>query len=425
MMEERIPTGAVPTHSPGMQVTGGVYSYTWDVEEVFATVQRIREDSRHVPSADIRIRGKPEGHIHMTRINLLSTQARSQVARHCAGRCTRNRDWDAIVEQFCVLTLDHWRQGESVINLGTVVPSPEPAYRLKPFLLEREATLIYGDGGIGKSYLAAYLAAQIDQGITVGASEPVQGRVLYLDYETNHEIAARRFQGLTRGFGFSTSSNVLYRFCYQPLAVDIAEIQRICAEESIECIVVDSAGPACGGDPESAASAINYFTSLRSLRITSLTIAHRSKTGSIGPFGSVYWVNYPRSTYELKAPPERTTNSDIMRIAVIHKKSNEGRLQEPMAFRFQFYPSAVTVAEESLADLPEFIGELPMAEQLEAQLQEHGSLTLRDLVDATGLPLGSIKTTLSSQSRFAKAGNTKWTLNNHAGQGVPTSHKTI
>ena len=411
-IEEHTPTGAVPTHPPAQTVTGGVYSYAWGIENVFVTVQRIREDSRHVPSADVRIRGEPEGHIHMTRINLLSTQARSQVARHCTGRCTRNRDWDAIVEQFCVLTLDHWRQGESVINLGTVVPSLEPAYRLKPFLLEREATLIYGDGGIGKSYLAAYLAAQIDQGITIGASEPMQGRVLYLDYETNHEIAARRFQGLTRGFGFGTASNVLYRFCYQPLAMDIAEIQRICAEESIECVVVDSAGPACGGDPESAASAINYFTSLRSLRVTSLTIAHRSKaTGSIGPFGSVYWVNYPRSTYELKAPPERIPDSDIMRIAVIHKKSNEGRLQAPMAFRFQFYPQAVTVAEESLADLPEFIGELPIAQQLIAQIEDQGPLTVKELVGGTDLNESSVRTTLSKKGNgFRKAGSSKWTL---------------
>ena len=245
-------TQPVPTSRPDLQVTGGVYKYSWDAERVEIIVQRIREDSRHVPSADIRIRGNPEGHIHMTRINLLSTQARGQVAKHCAGRCTKSRDWDAIVEQMCVLTLDHWREGEPVVNLGTVNPPPEPIYRLKPFLLEKEATLIYGEGGIGKSYLAAYLAAQIDQGVVIGSADPRQGRVLYLDYETNREIAARRFQSLTRGFGFSSTSNVLYRFCVQPLASDTAELQRICAEEDIECVIIDSAGPACGGDPESA-----------------------------------------------------------------------------------------------------------------------------------------------------------------------------
>ena len=130
--EERIPTGPVPTEPPVQTVTGGVYNYIWKAEKVEMTVQRIREDSRHTPSADIRIRANPEGHIHFTRINLLSTQARNQVARHCAGRCTRGRDWDALVEQCCVMTLDHWRQGEPVVHLGSVTPPPEPVIVAKP-----------------------------------------------------------------------------------------------------------------------------------------------------------------------------------------------------------------------------------------------------------------------------------------------------
>jgi hypothetical protein len=406
--EEQIPTERVPTALPEQTVTGGVYSYTWEMEQVQITVQRLREDSRHTPSADIRIRAKPEGHIHFTRINLLSTQARNQVARHCAGRCTRSRDWDAVIEQTCVMTLDHWRQGEPVIDLGTVKPSPEPSYRLKPFLLENEATLIYGDGGIGKSYVAGYLASQIDQGVKLGAFEPIQGKVLYLDFETNKEIAARRFQALARGFGFGADSSVLYRFCFQPLAADITEIQKIVAESNIDCVVVDSAGPACGGDPESAASAINYFTALRSLRRTSLTIAHRSKSNSVGPFGSVYWVNYPRATYELKKAQE--TGENTMHVAMIHKKVNEGQLQQPVAFRFTFHKGAVTVAEEAIEDVPEFSSELPVADQLAMALTNSGPASAKELAEATELNLGSVQVTLSRENRFRRVGNVRWDL---------------
>jgi hypothetical protein len=410
-IEEHLPYGPIPTQPPTQTVTGGVYSYTWAVEKVTITVQRIREDSRHTPSADIRIRGVPEGHIHFTRINLLSTQARNQVARHCATRCTIGRDWDALVEQTCVMTLDHWRQGEPVVNLGTVQPSPEPSYRLRPFLLEKEATLIYGDGGIGKSYVAAYLASQVDQGVKLGRYEPIQGRVLYLDYETNRDIAARRFQALAKGFGFGAASNVLYRFCYQPLPADITEIQKIVAEEDIEFVVVDSAGPACGGDPESASSAINYFTALRSLRRTSLTIAHRSKSGSVGPFGSVYWVNYPRATYELKKAQE--TGESAMHVAMIHRKVNEGQLQAPVAFRFTFQTGAITVAEEAIGDVPAFATELPLGEQLSRALDEHGPQTAKDLAEMTGLNLGSVQVILSREKTFQRVGNNRWDTSNN------------
>ena len=240
----------------------------------------------------------------------------------------------------------------------------------------------------------------------MGKYTPIQGKVLYLDYETNREIAARRFQAITRGFGFSETSGVLYRFCFQPLAADIAEIQKIVAEEDIEFIVVDSAGPACGGDPESASSAINYFTSLRSLRKTTLTIAHRSKGGSVGPFGSVYWVNYPRATYELKKSQEM--DDDVMHVALIHRKANEGRLQEPVSFRFTFRLGSVTVTEESLEDVPGFVGELPLSEQLFQTLQEYGPQSAKDLANMTGLNLGSIQVILSRDSRFKRVGSSKW-----------------
>ena len=396
-----------PVQPPTLKVTGGVYSYIWHEQNVYMVVERIREDSRHTPTADIRIRARPQGHLHMTRINLLSTQARTQVAKHCHGR-DPVRDWDAMVEQCCVMTLDHWRKGEPLVKLGAVNPPLEPAYRLKPFLLEQEATLIYGEGGIGKSYLAAYLAAQIDQGIKIGPYEPVRGRVLYLDYETNAEIAARRFQALTKGFGFETQSEVLYRFCFQPLASDIAEIQKIVAEEEIECIVIDSAGPACGGDPESAASAINYFTALRSLRTTSLTIAHRSKGGSIGPFGSVYWVNYPRAVYELKKSQE--VGQDLMDVALIHQKANEGRLQEPVSFKFQFSPGVVVAKEQALDKVPAFVSELPIGEQLEIAIREEGPMTAKALAEETGLNIKSIQVILSRQSRFKNIGGNRWDI---------------
>lgn len=170
--------------------------------------------------------------------------------------------------------------------------------------------------------------------------------------------------------------------------------------------MVDSAGPACGGDPESAASVINYFTALRSLRLTSLTVAHRSKSGSVGPFGSVYWVNYPRATFELKkAEP---SDKAIMDVAMIHRKVNEGSLLEPMAFRFNFQPGVVTVKEQPMADVPGFTSELPINEQLIGALEEQGACTAKELAEITGLNLGTIQVVLSRDAHFKRVGSNRW-----------------
>ena len=402
------PTPPMPTVPPTVTIIGGIYNYQWEQESVQIILERLREDSRRTVTAEIRISARPEGHIHQTRINLLATRSRNEVARYCRDRCQRGRDWEAIIEQLCVMTLDVFREGEPIVNLGEVDPPAEPIYRLRPFVVEGEATIIYGEGGIGKSYLAGFMAATVDQNLSSDICDPIPGKVLYLDFETTRDIAARRFQGLRRGFGFGGVSNVIYRFCHQSLPSDIGEIQRIVAEHDIELVVVDSAGPACGGDPESAASAINYFTALRSLRKSSITIAHRSKNGSVGPFGSVYWVNYPRMAYELKKSQE--VDEDVMHVALIHRKVNDGRLQHPMSFKIEWHGvGVVTVTPEELEAVPEFVTELPIADQCAVALREHGPKSVKELVEITGMNSRSVSVVLSrNRNKFRRIGNQQW-----------------
>ena len=400
----------VPTAPPEMNVTGGIYKYVWKQEQVQIILERLREDSRRTVTADVTISGKPEGHIHMTRLNLLATRSRNEVARYARERCQRNRDWDAIIEQLCVVTLNHFRTGEPIVELGDVSPPAEPVYRLKPFVVDGESTVIYGEGGIGKSYLAGYMAALVDQNHNTTTCSPMPGRVLYLDFETTPDIAARRFQALTRGFGFGGKSSVMYRFCHQSLPADIGEIQRIVAEHDIQLVIVDSAGPACGGDPESASSAINYFTALRSLRKASITIAHRSKGGSVGPFGSVYWVNYPRMAYELKKSQDE--ESDVMHVALLHRKVNDGRLQRPVSFCIKWHETgAVTVEQEEMTDVPDFVEELPIADQCVVAFREHGPKTVKELSEITGQQVRSLSVVLSrNRARFRRVGNQQWDM---------------
>ena len=194
--------------------------------------------------------------------------------------------------------------------------------------------------------MAAYLAMLVTEGILDNGLIPEPGPVLYLDYETSSATAARRFNTLYAGFGFEHKSSVLYRFCFQPLASEIQEIQRIASEHGIQLIIVDSAGPACGGEPESASASIQYFAALRSLRATTLTIAHKAKGSSNGPFGSVYWMNYPRSVYEIKKAQDEGEN--LIHVGLFHRKVNDGKLLKPMGFKFDFDENAVSVTKEDV-----------------------------------------------------------------------------
>ena len=194
MMQDATPPAA--TTPPTMTVLGGIYSFSWERHNVHITLERLREDSRRTVTADVTVKAQPEGHMHTTRLNLLATRSRTEITRYLATRCQRGRDWDAIVEQLCVMTLEHFRTGEPTVNLGELSPPASPVYRLYPWVVENESTILYGEGGIGKSMVAAWLSSMVDQAIVTDFAEPMPGKVLYLDYETTSDIAARRFQSI-------------------------------------------------------------------------------------------------------------------------------------------------------------------------------------------------------------------------------------
>ena len=108
-----------------MTVIGGVYRLAWEEAQVSITVERIRE-SRGVPTGEVVIRAYPEGHIHWTTLNLLSTRGRKEVATFCQERGIMvPRDWPAIIEELCVAVIQRFRQGEPMVRLGSVTAPTE------------------------------------------------------------------------------------------------------------------------------------------------------------------------------------------------------------------------------------------------------------------------------------------------------------
>ena len=113
-------------------------------------------------------------------------------------------------------------------------------------------------------------------------------------------------------------------------------------------------------------------------------------------------------SYELKKSQEE--ESDVMHVALIHRKVNDGQLQKPMSFKIEWLPGgAVTVETEKLENIPDFVTELPLAEQCTVAFQEHGPKTVKELAEITGQAPRSLSVTLSrSKRKFRRIGNQRW-----------------
>jgi hypothetical protein len=313
-------------------------------------------------------------------------------------------DWKHRLTQMAYYCLQGIRTGEPIIDLATREAPAEPRQAITDIAWEGMPTVIYGPGGVGKSILGLAFANAVHSGLPIAGLEAIRGNALILDYETAWDETWRRSAAILAGAGLDKTRMVYYRFCTSPLAQDIQSLKRQIAEKDISFVVVDSVGPACGGDPELASSAITYFTALRALSsvdrpVTTLSIAHvrKNDSDSGGPFGSVYWTNLPRAVFEIKKGQRENTN--FVEIGMYHTKTNVGKLLSPKGFRVT-WSDGIRIESVDPKRSALLASQGKMGDRAYLALED-GPATLPELAEMLGVGEKSLSSTLSLDSRFA------------------------
>lgn len=404
---------------PDVKALGDIYEYNFREEEVKARMSHLRDTSDGLKGELelVTYRQNEEPFIHYANINLLSTRSRRDISRY-AGSRVNNIDWDGILECICDWTVQYHRQGEPVQKAGNTKDDSPVQYTLYPVIVEGETNILYGYGGTGKSYLACLWGLLVQTGCDKLGFKAKKGNVLYLDYESSFRELNKRIMELKKGMELPPETELYYRRCYQPIADDIEAIRSTVLENDINLVIVDSIGPACGGEPETADSALRYFRAMRSLGTTNLNISHRTKREDTkGPFGSVYWLNLARYiwTAELGDLPQR----DRFTVNLQHEKTNITGYFSSMSLEFTFYPDdrATLVNKIDVEELPTSMANLPLEERIKRMLGKHGEMTEEELADI--LPTnkngkkttpGSVRATCNNNKKlFEKVGG-RWRL---------------
>jgi len=366
-------------NSPTITVEGADLKFTWADISVGARVDKIRLGRDGDLIAEVAwyvddLTGKYH-HLHGAKLNLSSTRERDSLVRVLSDRTQAQEiDWATVVEQLSELTKQHHAEGEPFTTIGGTESTAAHTYLVERLLEERQITVWYGEGGSLKSYLALAAALSVQGFYEYLGLGVEQGNVLYLDYETDAEEMNDRTRRLARGLGMTSLEYpvIHYRRQTLPIASDVTGLRRFIAQKEIKLVIVDSLGLACGGEPESAEVALRMYAALRQLGCTVLGINHVAKSqaevkGKRQPFGSVYHVNIPRSTWEVRATSE--TESATVSVGLYHRKSNNGRLWKPMGFQVTFGPDATSIRLTEIMDTPELAEGVSLTDQITAALR--------------------------------------------------------
>lgn len=330
--------------------------------------------------------------LHKGRLNLLSGDRRERLAKYLAGR-TRELaiDWADVLEQAATAVLGLYRAGEPAILLRDA-PDPPGAGApwIPPIIGADGSTILFGDGGAGKSLLALALAASGHTGEPLIGGMPPAGarRVGFLDWEWSAHVHRRRLQKLVGG----ELPDLVYVPCRLPIREERDRLRRIIRDHRLDYLVIDSVGLACGGDPQLPEVAIGFFAILRELERDALLVAHvtnmAARTSADRPFGSAYWHNSARSTWYVRGQGDRIPGH--LSIGLFNKKANDGPLSAPLSVEIEFTDERLRMARGDVHDVPDLASQIPLKVRM-IELLAAGARPMHEIAESLDAKVEAVK----------------------------------
>lgn len=349
------------------------------------------------------------------RINLLSHSARASLETSLGKQFGKDANWTTAVSVAYARCRDAFLQTERAKPLSAIGSIEAPRFLIQDMLPEGSPTIIFGDGSVGKTFLCYSMALAVAFGGD-WMNQPVTdfGGVLILDYETGEEMAKFRIRRLVEGMGLDpVIIDDLPIYVWDSGGVSLPDqvdaVKRFVDKYGIKLVIIDAGADACGGEPEKAYSALQYFNALKKINTTSITIAHVTNGDadftSKRPFGSRFWHNRARRTWYIKRDTEE--GSDTIDVAFMCRKVNDGSVPYPFSLQLAFDgdDGPVRLRRQAMRDLPVFASELPASEQVRDYLLKNGKAPVVEIAEAIGMGVREVETALKrgeNDGRFVK-----------------------
>ena len=300
-------------------------------------------------------------------------------------------------------------------------------YLVKPIVADDGLTVLFGMGGVGKSYVSALLSIITATGKEIlGLKAENPGPVIYVDYEASRARLRMRLLALLRGLDMNPElindeKDLPIHYwagAGSPLISKVHAIRKKYNQLGARLLVVDSVAKACGDDLNKQEIVSAYTNAIDRIGASSsLSLAHITKDEKDkAPIGSAYWFNDPRLIWNVK----RLGNGNgEMGVALYNKKANDDGFVRPLGFTFRFqgnpgaadFTVSVEPADVKMLEEAEELGEPSTLVAIKRALDEAPSgLTPKELEDKGICKANEARSTISrneEQFEFIPEGQTK------------------
>ncbi|MGB3456075.1 MAG: AAA family ATPase [Litorimonas sp.] len=234
-------------------------------------------------------------------------------------------------------------------------PVPARRWLVDDWIPDQEVTLLYGDGGTGKSLLSLQLAVAVASGTSWAGLSTKAGPAIFLSAEDSEDELHRRLKdaALQAGTDLAGLSHLAYASLAGQealLATDGASLKPTplygLLEAEIEAkkpsvVVLDTLANLYPGNENDRAKATQFVGFLKRLAIEHdlavVVLAHPSLSGlstGSGMSGSTGWNNSVRSRLYMSRIKDGEHEPDVDARTLSKKKNNYGRVGDEIAMRW-------------------------------------------------------------------------------------------
>ncbi|MCH8007540.1 MAG: AAA family ATPase [Chloroflexi bacterium] len=360
-----------------------------------------------------------DGEPYTASVNLLSVSGRDALRRQLEAVLGDDLAWPTLINSAYTKLHTAYFGNDPSRDLATVEPPKLDArYRIEVRLPDGQAEVDFGDGSTGKTYVSLAEALCVATGEPLLGLSVIPGRVLFIDYETTEAMLRFRCDRLLAGFGLSWQPGLIdyWPAKGRPFPDIVEAVRQKVRRDYIGLVIIDSAAAACGGEPEKADVALSYFNALATLGVTTRTIAHCTKdSDNMKPFGSAFWHNEPRATWNFQRVQDE--GEDAIHVGIFHRKVNDGRVAKPIGLRIAFSGETgpVTFKCEDIASVPELDSKRPLKQRILDRLQQQAQQSINDLAGSLDAEPGSVRRIINRdlKNRLHRDGDGKealWSL---------------
>ena len=305
-----------------------------------------------------------------------------------------------------------WEQKLKLVPIGDVAGdrSIGPPKMLGPLLIEGGGTIMYGQGGSGKSWVTQIACTSMNAGLHTPFYTP-QRKAIYVNLERSEKSMRWRQAQVNAVLGLPDDYAIPMLNQRGASLKDVHErLRKYVQENEIEVGFLDSLTRAGAGDLTRNEVANDIMDALSALFPTFLAIAHTQKESSDPDMPKVY-TEYGSNMFRAAADLVLQFHSEELpnRLGVrwtVEKKNVKADPPAPLALVFNDTGELTRVREPYPYEFVELEhkGRPPsMVERITGYIQGCGEATAAQIAKATGMNPGNVSRVLANRREFAFA----------------------